>query len=98
MVSRSIAILLVGAALGVGVQYGVEAQHKASGSVEADSTAAISNPHRVSSVTANYAPGRTETVELAASAAAGDNAHIDQIRRAHAAIANSAVRDQPPTF
>jgi hypothetical protein len=98
MVSRSIAILLVGAALGAGVQYGVGAQHATSGSVEPDSTAAISNLYHVSNVTASYTPGRTQTVEPAASAAGGDTAHIDQIRRAHAAIGNSAVRDQPPAF
>ena len=98
MVSRSIAILLVGAALGVGVQYGVEAQHKALGSVDADSTAAISNLPRVSSVTTTYTSGRGQTSEPVALAAGGDTAHIDQIRRAHAAIGNSPVRDQPPTF
>src|SRR6266850_1642976 len=98
MVSRSIAILLVVTALGVGVQYGVGAQHRTSGSVEADSTASVSNLHRASSVTASYVPSRTQTVEAASFGAGGNNAHTDQIRRAHAAIGYGAVRDQPPTF
>ena len=98
MVLRSIAILLVGTALGAGVQYGVGAQHRTSGLVEANSNASISNLHRESSVTVKYVLSPTQTVESTSIGAGGDNAHIDQIRRAHAAIRYGAVGDQPPTF
>ena len=98
MVLRSIAILFVGTALGAGVQYGVVAQHRTSGSLEANSTASISNPHHESSATVNYVLSPTKTAESASLAAGGDNAHINQIRRAHSAIRYGAVSAQPPTF
>jgi hypothetical protein len=98
MVLRSIAILLVGTALGAGVQYGVGAQYGTSGSVEANSMASISNLHRESIVTVNHALSATQTMESASLGAGGDNAHIDQIRRAHATVRYRTGRDQPPTF
>ena len=88
MVLRSIAILLVGTALGAGVQYGVGAQYGTSGSVEGNSVASISNLH----------PEPTQTMESASPGAGGDNAHIDRIRRAHATVGYRTGRDQPPTF
>ena len=98
MVLRSGVILLVGTALGAGVQYGLGAQHKPSGSVETNSTASISNLHRETSVTANYTLSPSQTMESASSGPGADNAHVDQIRRAHAAIRYRAVSDPPPTF
>ena len=88
MVSKSIAILLLGTALGAGVQYGVGAQYGTSGSVEANSMASISNLHREP----------TQTIESTSPGAGGDNAHIDRIRRAHATVRQRSGRDQPPTF
>jgi Tfp pilus assembly protein PilV len=98
MVLRAIAILVVGTALAAGVQYGVGAQHRTSDSVEANSMASTFNLNRESSATVNHARGPAQTMESASVGTAGDNAHIDQIRRAHAAIRYGAVSDQPPTF
>jgi hypothetical protein len=98
MVLRSIAILLVGTALGAGVQYGVGAQHRTSGAVEGNSTAQISNPHHESSAAVHDVLSPTRMVESASLGAGGDNTHIDQIRRAHAAIRYDAVSAQPSTF
>jgi len=85
MVLRSIAVLLVGTALGAGLQYALGAPHRTSESVEA-------------SVTVNHALDPTPTIESASLTAGGENSHIDGIRRAHAALRYSAVSDQPPTF
>jgi len=88
MVLRSIAILLVGTALGAGVQYELGAQYGTSGSVEANRMASISN--------VQHEP--TQTIESASPGAGGDNAHIDRIRRAHATLGYRTGRDHPPTF
>jgi hypothetical protein len=85
MVSRSIALLLVGAALGAGLQYALGAPHTTSESVGAG-------------VTVNHALSTNQTIESASVIAGGDNSHIDGIRRAHAAIRDSAVSEQLPTF
>jgi hypothetical protein len=98
MVLRSIAILLVGTALGAGVQYEVGAPQRASGSGEANSMASSSNLYREPSFRANRALGPTQPMEFASLGARGNNAHIDQIRRAHATSRYGAVSVQPPTF
>jgi hypothetical protein len=98
MVLRSIAILLVGTALGAAVQYRVGASHRTLASGEANSLASISNLQREPRFRVNRALGPTQPMEFASLGARGNNAHIDQIRRAHAAIRYGAISDQPPTF
>jgi hypothetical protein len=93
MVLRSIAILLVGTALGAGLQYGGALQ-RTSDPVDTNGIASTFKLHPESVVTANHARSPA-TVSVQAG---GDNSRIDQIRRAHTAIPNSAVSDQPPTF
>lgn len=97
MVLRSIAILLVGTALGAGLQYAVGAPQRTSGSAETNGIASTSNLHRESIVTVNHALSPSQTMESASLGAGGDNSHIDQIRRAHAAI-RGGISNQPPTF
>jgi hypothetical protein len=84
MVLRSIALVLVGATLGAGLQYALGAPHRTSDRIEA-------------SVTVNHALS-PQTIESASSTAGGDNSHIDRIRRAHAALRSSAASGQPLTF
>ena len=93
MVLRYIAILLVGTALGVGLEYGVAATNTISDSV--DLTA---NLYRESRVTVNHAHSLTRAKESPSVGAGGDDSHIAWIRRAHAKVRDSAVSNQPPTF
>jgi hypothetical protein len=93
MVLRSIAILLVGAALGAGLQYAAGAPHRTSGSVETNGIASTFNLHRESIITANHGLKGSASLE-----ASEDNSHIYQIRRAHIFIQKGAVGSQPPTF
>jgi hypothetical protein len=97
MVLKSIAILLMGTALGTGLQY-VGAPNRTSGSVETNGIASPSDLHRESIVTVNNALSPFQTMESASLGASMDNSHIDWIRRAHTAIRDDAVSDLPPTF
>src|ERR1700730_4064550 len=102
MVLKSIAILLVGTALGTGLQY-VGAPNRTSAFVETNGIASNSNLHRESIVAVNRAlnPSKTmhsQTMESASLGADKDHSHIDWIRSAHSAIRDDVIGDLPHTF
>lgn len=98
MLLRSMTLVLAGAALGAALEYAAGAPHATSGSFAANGIAATSQVRREPIATVNYPSNSSRAIATMSPEASGDNSHIAQIRRAHAAIQAIAVSEQPPTF
>jgi len=98
MLLRSIAFVLVAAAVGAGLEYAAGAPHATLISSGANSIASTSNLSRESIAAANRPSNPSQALAILSPEASGDNSHIAQIRRAHAAIRTTAVSEQLPTF
>jgi hypothetical protein len=91
-------LVLAGVALGAALEYAAGAPHATLGSFAATGIASTSQVRRERVATVNYPSSPPRAIATMSPEASGDDSHIAQIRRAHAAIQATVAGEQPPTF